>query len=245
MNGYLTEIFGSFEGEGDRVGMPAVFVRLAGCNLSCSYCDTAGARERTESATLYLGKRESHIANPVSPRKLAGILGGSFPEYRDVRITGGEPLLQPEFLAESAPLLRAMGVGLHLETNGTLAAQMKGLKQHFDSVTMDMKLPSTQDGKDLAAEHATFLGTLAGGAAPTAVVVKIVVTPECGDDEVEAAFRLVAGVNRHVAVFLQPEFDDVRPVVGGGRLMRLMQTGLGLLDDVRLSLQMHKILRVR
>ena len=245
MNGYLAEIFGSFEGEGDRVGMPAVFVRFAGCNLACSYCDTADARERTESATLHVGRRESRLSNPVSPQKLAAVIGGNFAGYRDARITGGEPLLQPDYLAEAAPLLTSMGLGLHLETNGTLAVEMAGLAHLFDTVTMDIKLPSTQDGEDLGPAHEAFLEVIARGKVPPAPLVKIVITPECEDAEVEAAFRLAARVNRHVPVFLQPEFDGERPVVGGERLMKLMRAGAGLLDDIRISLQMHKILKMR
>jgi 7-carboxy-7-deazaguanine synthase len=245
MNGYLSEVFGSFEGEGDRVGMPVVFVRLAGCNLGCSYCDTVGAREKTETATLYVGKRESQVANPVSPHKVSDIVGGNFAEYRDVRFTGGEPLMQAAFLGEAAARLGDMGLGLHLETNGTLAAEMASLRHLFDTVTMDIKLPSTQDGKDLHSEHAEFLRVLADGRPPSMALVKIVVTPECADEEVAAALRLVAGVSRHVPVFLQPEFDETRPVVSGERIMKLMRAGAGLLDDVRISLQMHKILRMK
>jgi len=245
MNGYLSEVFGSFEGEGDRVGMPVVFVRLAGCNLACSYCDTEGARERTETATLYVGKRETQVANPVSPHRVSDIVGESFAGYRDVRFTGGEPLMQAAFLKETAARLGDMGLGLHLETNGTLPADMAGLRHLFDTVTMDIKLPSTQDGNDLHSEHAEFLRVLAGGRSSSTALVKIVVTPECADEEVLAALRLVAGVNRHVPVFLQPEFDETGPVVRGERIMKLMQSGAGLLDDVRISIQVHKILRMK
>lgn len=245
MNGYLSEVFASFEGEGDRVGMPVVFVRLAGCNLACSYCDTVDARGRTETATLYLGKRESQVANPMSPHKVSDIIGGSFAEYLDVRFTGGEPLMQAAFVGEVAARLGDMGLGLHLETNGTLAAEMEGLRHLFDTVTMDIKLPSTQEGRDLHREHAEFLRVLAGGPSASMALVKIVVTPECADDEVAAALRLVADVSRHVPVFLQPEFDETGPVVTGERMMKLMKAGAGLLDDVRISLQIHKVLRMR
>jgi organic radical activating enzyme len=245
MKGYLSEVFGSFEGEGDRVGMPAVFVRLGGCNLECSFCDTVDARAKADSATLYIGRRESRIANPVSPRNLLEIVGESFPGYRDVRFTGGEPLMQAGFVGAAAELLGQTGLGLHLETNGTLAAEMARLRHLFDTVTMDIKLPSTQDGKSLEAEHAAFLKVLAEGGSPPVALVKIVVTPECADSEVEEAFGLVAAVNSHVRVFLQPEFDETGPVVGGERMMRLLEAGVRVLHDVRISLQMHKILRMK
>jgi organic radical activating enzyme len=245
MSGYLSEIFGSFEGEGDRAGMPAVFVRLSGCNLACSYCDTGYARERTQSATLHVGRRESHIGNPVSAEKVAQTVAENFPEYGDVRITGGEPLLQAGFVGELAGLMRASGFGLHLETNGTMPEELGLVGRLFDSVTMDIKLPSTQEGRSLFAEHGEFLAALAGPRMGARVSVKIVVTPECADEEVESAFSLIARTNPRAIVFLQPEFDEAAPVVGGERMLRLMNAGLRELQDVRVSLQIHKILRMR
>jgi 7-carboxy-7-deazaguanine synthase len=245
MSGYLSEIFASFEGEGDRVGMPAAFVRMAGCNLACSYCDTGYARERTDSATLYAGRRESRIPNPLSPGRLARIVADAFPGCPDLRFTGGEPLLQADFVGEAALLLRAMGLGLHLETNGTLAREMARLRRLFQTVTMDMKLPSTQEGRSLEAEHSEFLEALASGPGPPAVAVKIVVTPECTDEEVMRAFSVVRQVGPRAAVFLQPEFDDKGPVVSGERMLKLMRAGLESLHDVRISLQTHKVLRMR
>ena len=259
MNGYLSEIFASFEGEGDRVGMPAVFLRTAGCNLDCSFCDTGYARERSESAVLYMGRRETGIANPVSPARAAEIVAENFPHYSDIRLTGGEPLLQAAFLEETALLLRRKGLRLHLETNGTLADEMAGVGHALDSVTMDIKLPSTQDGRNLFGAHSAFLeavtslgaspgrgsGTAAGGAGRIMLCVKIVVTPECRDEEVEEAFRLVSRAGRPVPVFLQPEFDAGGPVVSGERMENLMEAGLHVLHDVRISLQMHKILRIQ
>ncbi|MGD9141987.1 MAG: 7-carboxy-7-deazaguanine synthase QueE [bacterium] len=245
MSGYMSEIFASFEGEGGRVGMPAVFLRLSGCNLACSYCDTGYARERSDSATLIAGRRESRLANPVGAEKIAGIVAASFPDYRDVRITGGEPLLQAEFVAETAELLRDMGFGLHLETNGTLPDEVGRVARLFDTITADVKLPSTQDGRSLEAEHEAFLAALARGGAARDVSVKIVVTPECPDDEVLDAFSLIARTNPRARVYLQPEFDESVPLVSGERVMLLLKAGLGWLPDVRVSLQMHKILKMR
>ena len=80
---------------------------------------------------------------------------------------------------------------------------------------------------------------------PRDVSVKIVVTPECSEEEVEGAISLIARANPGAVVFLQPEFDEAAPVVGGERMLRLMNAGLKKLPDVRVSLQIHKILRVK
>ncbi len=98
----LTEIFYSVQGEGAWTGTPAVFVRLAGCNLACAFCDT-------DYALRFLAG-----ADEVVRRVRAA--GGDCPM---VVITGGEPLAQtrtPELIAA----LRADNRRIHIESNGTI-----------------------------------------------------------------------------------------------------------------------------
>ena len=66
-SGYLSEVFVSFQGEGAHIGRRHLFVRLAGCNLRCSYCDTPDSLERTTAYTVYAsGGVPTRHANPVS-----------------------------------------------------------------------------------------------------------------------------------------------------------------------------------
>jgi len=102
----LAEIFYSVQGEGTWTGTPAVFVRLAGCNLSCSFCDT-------DYALKFLA-----TVGEVVERVRAE--GGDCPM---VILTGGEPLAQAETLALIAAL-RADGRRVHIESNGTLATEL-------------------------------------------------------------------------------------------------------------------------
>jgi 7-carboxy-7-deazaguanine synthase len=98
----ITEIFYSLQGETSRVGLPTVFVRLTGCPLRCSYCDTAYAF--TGGKSLALSDILAQVAQ-YSPRY--------------VTVTGGEPLSQKNCL----PLLRALsdaGYSVSLETSGAL-----------------------------------------------------------------------------------------------------------------------------
>ena len=98
----ITEIFYSLQGETSRVGLPTVFVRLTGCPLRCTYCDTAYAFTGGQNMGL-----------PDILRQVAEYA----PHY--VTVTGGEPLAQKNCL----PLLRALcdaGYEVSLETGGAL-----------------------------------------------------------------------------------------------------------------------------
>jgi len=102
----ITEIFKSIQGEGTRAGLPCVFVRLTGCNLRCTWCDTAYA--------FHGGTKCSVDEVLAMVNRMAGEGTARVPL---VEITGGEPLLQPEtpMLAEK---LLAAGYTVMIETSG-------------------------------------------------------------------------------------------------------------------------------
>lgn len=105
---YVQEIFSTFQGEGPNVGWPAVFLRLGGCNLACTFCDT-------EFESFQAFPLES-ILNKI--QILAGNNGQGGRIRNLVVITGGEPFRQP-----IAPLCGALiekGFKVQIETNGTL-----------------------------------------------------------------------------------------------------------------------------
>lgn len=98
----ITEIFYSLQGETSRVGLPTVFIRLTGCPLRCTYCDTAYA---------FSGGKNMSVAEVLTQ------VAESSPRY--VTVTGGEPLAQKNCL----PLLAALcdaGYEVSLETGGAL-----------------------------------------------------------------------------------------------------------------------------
>jgi 7-carboxy-7-deazaguanine synthase len=105
----ITEIFRSIQGEGTRAGLPCIFVRLTGCNLRCTWCDTAYA--------FYGGKQISvdEVCEKVRELSLPSLENGT--EIRLVELTGGEPLLQPEINPLSEKLLAA-GYTVMIETSG-------------------------------------------------------------------------------------------------------------------------------
>src|SRR4030081_1018322 len=96
----ITEIFKSIQGEGTRAGLPCVFVRLTGCNLRCTWCDTAYA--------FHGGKKMSVDEVLGRVDELAGRrsgAAGSDAIVPLVELTGGEPLLQEEIYEVAEKLL--------------------------------------------------------------------------------------------------------------------------------------------
>ena len=118
----ITEIFASLQGESTRVGLPTVFVRLTGCPLRCSWCDTAYAFSGGETRTL--------------DDLLAEVAGHGL---RHDCVTGGEPLAQKGCLALLAALCDA-GHDVSLETSGAL--DIAGVDPRVSRI-MDLKAPGS------------------------------------------------------------------------------------------------------
>jgi 7-carboxy-7-deazaguanine synthase len=126
----IVEIFWSLQGEGKNQGKPCQFIRLAGCNLHCSWCDTeyacSGGREMGPDAILEQVWRKN-------------------PPY--ICITGGEPLLQAAELEPILANISRKGIMIDIETNGTI--DFTSL-QPYASICMDVKCPSSGEQSDLS-----------------------------------------------------------------------------------------------
>lgn len=123
----VNELFQSIQGEGVHMGLPTVFIRTAGCNLTCSWCDTPYARALEAGRNM----RISEIINEV--KKYSA-------EY--VCITGGEPLLQKP-VRKLVRLLLSMNYNVDLETNGSVSLKkLPRNKRVF--ISMDIKCPSSR-----------------------------------------------------------------------------------------------------
>lgn len=120
----VNEIFASIDGEGLKTGELACFIRLAGCNIKCSYCDTKYALEKDNG-------EEINIENILKRINEFGI--------SNITITGGEPLIHKDIDKLIDELLKN-GYKVNIETNGTINID-KYL--HRCLITMDYKCPSS------------------------------------------------------------------------------------------------------
>lgn len=125
----VVEKFVSINGEGVLAGQPAVFIRFQGCNLSCSFCDTAWANEEDAEFTLMT---EQQIKDYI---KETGI--------KNVTLTGGEPLLVPDILQLLQLLAADQFLHIEIETNGSVALDSFAGISNPPVFTMDYKLPGS------------------------------------------------------------------------------------------------------
>ena len=217
----ITEIYKSLQGESTYAGLPCVFVRLTGCNLRCSWCDT--------EYSFYGGKK-------MTPEQV-------FDEIRDlsqqgglVEITGGEPLLQERDLVPLMQRLLDSGYKVLLETSGE--RDLNRVPVRVVKI-VDVKCPGSEEGDSFRPENLEALTTIDE--------VKFVLSDRTDYEfarEFTTRHRLPARVH---AVLFSPAF---RKDAQGARdasncLLDPQQLAEWILEDnlpVRLGLQIHKLI---
>lgn len=244
----VSEIFSSIQGEGRWVGRRQAFVRFAGCNLNCVYCDTRtnivtrAAVERPPGSSII-----EYIDGELSPGQTAEAVKSLLsPErsYHSVSLTGGEPLLGgAEFVNAFAEGIADTGLPVHLETNGTLPDVLAQVIDSIGLISMDVKIPSATGEPPQYEVNREFLSI----ASRRECCVKVVFVPETQRKEIEAAVDVVAQVDPSIPFILQP-------ATPGGPVKRypmpvLMFSFYDLassrLEDVRIIPQTHRFLRLR
>lgn len=127
----VSEIFYSIQGEGRYTGIPMVFIRLQGCNLVCSYCDTPYGQSTKEGTEMSI----EEVVEEVKKYK----------NCEWICITGGEPLTQEEELEKLVGALFDSGYKVEIETNGSILPTPKtfgfSALRELDSWVVDFKCP--------------------------------------------------------------------------------------------------------
>ena len=240
----IHEIFSSLQGEGPHIETPMTFVRFSLCNLGCKWCDTPEAAKLNEKCRVESPPKTENfieLQNPISATKLNEILMGFGDEY--ISITGGEPLIQAEFLAEWLPTAK-LNKRILLETGGTHFKALEHVIPHVHVISMDLKLPSSTGLKPLWNEHAEFLKVALSHHTDT--YVKIVVTHRTSDKDLQDAIRLISNTNKYLPVIIQPAsptliFDEP---ISANRLKSLNRLFNAYLPNVKVIPQMHKQLDI-
>lgn len=244
-SGYLSEIFASFQGEGAYAGYRHLFVRLAGCNLRCRYCDTPDSLERTATYTVFgSGSPPKIQPNPVAPHALAELIAIMLKREAPidaVALTGGEPLAQSDFLVSLLEKGR-FDLPILLETNGVLPHRLRDVLPHVSIISMDIKLPSNTSEGSFWNEHAEFLQLARG----KDLYVKVLVDQTTVDEDIARAASLISSDAPDAPVFLQPIVDaDGHVLIDGARLTHLYLVARRHVASIRVLPQVHKQIGIR
>jgi 7-carboxy-7-deazaguanine synthase len=215
----ITEIFKSIQGEGTRAGLPCIFVRLTGCNLRCTWCDTAYA--------FYGGTKHTLDEILVKVRALAGTGVG---RVTLVEITGGEPLLQPETPALAEKLL-AENFTVMIETSGE---RFVGALPGNVIKIVDVKCPDSGEAGTFNLENLATVGR--------DDEIKFVIASR-HDYEFAREFTAQHGLAQRVRqVLFSPAFPDPAGTWPGLSARELTEWILADALPVRLGLQLHKFI---
>lgn len=181
----MVEIFNSIEGEGKRAGLPCTFIRLYGCNLHCSYCDSRYACD------------DNNYTEMTIPEIMAKVTEFGCP---NVTVTGGEPLIHKD-INELLRILVVGGYWVNVETNGSVAPTYVSNFSHRLFYTMDYK---TGASGMTALMNEPAIGNLSKDD-----VLKFVVGSE---EDLEQAKNLVDSIKIKAQIYISPVFGMIEPV---------------------------------
>lgn len=211
----IAEHFLSINGEGQHAGKLAIFFRLQGCNLGCSYCDTKWANEADCTVEWMT---EDDIYERVKKEKVA-----------HVTITGGEPLIQENIVKLLATLSADENISVEVETNGSVPVSSFQKSLPKVQFTTDYKLPSSGMEDAMCMENLRTLRPID--------TLKCV----CGTtQDLERVKQLLDcnAIGQEVPVYLSPVFDKIEP----SAIVDFMKKHLKEYPQVRLQLQLHKLI---
>lgn len=179
----VNEIFSSIEGEGIRAGYPVTFIRLYGCNLHCSYCDTRYSCEGGEFTKMTVDEILDVVAE----------LG-----FHRVTLTGGEPLIHRDVNTLILALLKA-GYEVNVETNGAV---------YIESYTHYKKLIITLDYKSISSGENSAMWLSNFPLLRKHDVLKFVVGSR---EDLDDMRRIVTFNNLDCNIYVSPVFGKIEP----------------------------------
>ena len=231
LEGKVSEVFKSIQGEGLYQGVDQIFVRFFGCNLKCSFCDT--------KLDYYKQKTTVELFDEIT----------SLGSCHSLSITGGEPLLQIDFLKDLLKLIKLKEQKVcpskpwrrrvYLETNGTLPKNLEKVIEYTDIIAMDFKLPSSTGLDQFWEEHQKFLKI----ACKKKVFVKAVINTRTMIEDVYKMIEIIKNSGEEIAVVLQPQ--DLLEIMVKSKLKGFRQLCQEEGIQTKIIPQIHKKLGLR
>ena len=215
----VKEIFASIQGEGPYVGYKQLFIRFCGCNLNCGYCDTEFDAKGAEEYSL---------------DEILKIIDNNL-DCHSVSLTGGEPLLNVEFLKDFLPQCK---LPVYLETNGTLYKNLEDVIDDVTYVSADIKLPSCTGLDELWEEHDKFFAI----ANQKKLFAKVVFDSKITESEIEKMTHLCKKYD--IELILQPKMEGIKPAISSKFMSEVLDKCLSVHPKTRLIPQVHKFIGV-
>ena len=252
-NAYLSEIYSAIQGEGPLIGIRQIFVRFSACDLRCVWCDTPDSLIRTEFCSVEndAGTRKFYeVKNPLTTSSLLSNLKSlSLESHHSISLTGGEPLLQYNFLNNFLPIFKKeFSLPVYLETGGHRPEELSKIVKFLDFISMDFKLPSSANTGTLWDKHKEFLDISSKTKNLQNIWVKIVLTKDTKLDELFYSVDIIKSVypKNNLEIFLQPvtEINNINPP-GELELLNIQSELLKIYPKIRVAPQVHRLIGQR
>lgn len=233
MKAPVMEIFSSIQGEGLLIGRRQIFVRFAGCNLNCNYCDTPQSRDSTAGKETSYGEILQQVQNLVTP------------DFHSISFTGGEPLLQADFIKK---FLKENQFKSLLETNGSLPKEAKKIADLITHASVDIKLEEhfeSADVNDIIEREIEVINILISRGVNT--YCKVVVLPSTGVDSLGLLAKKIRSEisdPSKVPMVIQPASPLEYWIQHSPRLFEMSEIAGDQLEVLTIP-QVHKLLHVR
>jgi organic radical activating enzyme len=241
MPAYINEIFNSIQGEGPYAGTRQVFVRFEQCQLHCEYCDTPQTRTVSGSCRIETepgSGRFFSIKTPLNRDTIVDTITKLWtPSTKQVSLTGGEPLLNSDFIKTLDT-----EYPLYLETNAGFPEKAREIKDLISIASCDIKLPEHKCTRDYAKLLEQELETIAILNETSEVFVKVIILPQTTTGSLSLAVDGVKLIDENIPFILQPVTSDKK--VPSSLLFELMDFAGEKLKDVRAIPQTHKMMNL-
>lgn len=214
MNYKVIEIFGSIDGEGKRTGQLATFIRLAGCNLRCIYCDTCYSFDVSKAQEMSLEDILKEVDN----------IG-----YHNITLTGGEPLVNKEGAMLLIKALCEKGYQVNVETNGSIDLTEFVTKRYLNNwdvfFTVDYKTKYSLMNDRMNVKSFNCLDIKKD-------IVKCVVANR---EDMNDALKYLDNIG-HFNIWFSPVFGKIKPVELVDYIKEKSR------QDITIQVQLHKII---